>query len=208
MCKIGLGGDGPDTRHQGTIIMHKFYLTAALLAAVGAGPAKAAQISVENIGAVFNESLALPAEDTPGSGIGFQEFFEFTLPASEIVTVSMSDSATGVARITSGLLQLDTHTSTGPGPLFVPAGGFLESSPILNFLGGQSATVNPDVLGAGSYFAEISGVSGGSPIHIAVDGTITALSTPEPGTWAMLALGFGFLSLLGMRKPRSARLAI
>jgi hypothetical protein len=188
--------------------MHRFYLTAALLAAIGAGPAKAAQISVENIGAVFNESLALPAEDTPGSGIGFQEFFEFTLPTTEIVTVSMSDSAIGPGRITGGVLELDTHTSTGLGPLFIPAGAFLESSPIVNVLGGQEATVAPDVLSAGAYFAEISGVSGGSPIHIAVDGTITALSTPEPGTWAMLALGFGFLSLLGMRKPRSARSAI
>jgi len=188
--------------------MHRFYLTAALLAAIGASPAKAAQISVENIGAVFNESLALPAEDTPGSGIAFNEFFEFTLPATEIVTVSMSDSAIGAGRITSGVLELDTHTSTGLGPLFIPAGAFLESSPIVNVLGGQEATVAPDVLSAGAYFAEISGVSGGSPIHIAVDGTITALSTPEPGTWAMLALGFGFLSLLGMRKPRSARSAI
>jgi hypothetical protein len=188
--------------------MHRFLLTTAFIAAIGAEAAKAAQISVENIGAVFNESLALPAEDTPGSGIAFNEFFEFTLPATEIVTVSMSDSAIANGRITGGVLELDTHTSTGLGPLFIPAGAFLESSPIVNVLGGQEATVNPDVLSAGAYFAEISGVSGGSPIHIAVDGTITALSTPEPGTWAMLALGFGFLSLLGMRKPRSARSAI
>ena len=31
---------------------------------------------------------------------------------------------------------------------------------------------------------------------------------PEPSTWAMLALGFGFLSLFGIRKTRSARLVI
>ena len=30
----------------------------------------ATQITVEDIGAVLNESLALPAQDTPGSGIG------------------------------------------------------------------------------------------------------------------------------------------
>ena len=188
---------------------NKFLLTTALLAAIGVTPARAAtQITVEDIGAVLNESLALPAQDTPGSGIGFEQFFEFSLPTRETVTVSMSDSAIGPGRITGGVLELDTHTSTGLGPLFIPAGAFLESSPIVNVLGGQEATVAPDVLSAGAYFAEISGVSGGSPIHIAVDGTITALSTPEPGTWAMLALGFGFLSLLGMRKPRSARSAI
>jgi hypothetical protein len=31
---------------------------------------------------------------------------------------------------------------------------------------------------------------------------------PEPSTWAMLALGFGFLSFFGMRKARSPRTAI
>jgi len=40
------------------------------------------------------------------------------------------------------------------------------------------------------------------------DQSMTSSAVPEPGTWAMLALGFGFLSLLGMRKPRSARSAI
>jgi hypothetical protein len=30
---------------------------------------------------------------------------------------------------------------------------------------------------------------------------------PEASTWAMLALGFGFMSLFGVRRARSARLA-
>ena len=55
------------------------------------------------------------------------------------------------------------------------------------------------MLGAGSYFAEVSGISGGSPIHIAIDGTITAVTTPEPSTWAMLAIGFGVMGLMGLR---------
>lgn len=180
--------------------MHK--LTLATLAAVVAlaAPANAAtQITVDAIGAVFNQSLALPAQDTPGSGIGFQEFFEFTLPVSEIVTLSVSDSAIGAQRITGGLLSLNTWTGNAGVSPFQPTGALIESSSILNVLGGQEATVAPDVLGAGSYFAEVSGISGGSPIHIAIDGTITAVTTPEPSTWAMLAIGLGVMGLMGLR---------
>ena len=60
--------------------MNRLLLAAAFSAAFALPAAAATQITVENIGAVFNESLALPAEDTPGSGIGFEQYFEFTLP--------------------------------------------------------------------------------------------------------------------------------
>lgn len=188
--------------------MHK--LTFATLAAVVAlaAPARAAtEVTVENIGAVFNESLALPAEDTPGSGIGFEQFFEFTLPVTETVTLSVSDSAIGAQRIVGGLLSLNDWTSNAGVSPFQPLGALIESSALANVIGGQEGTVAPDPLHAGSYFAEVSGVSGSSPIHIAIDGTITAVATPEPATWAMLALGFGVLGLIGRRSRRAARLA-
>ena len=186
--------------------MKAILLAGALALAVGATPAHAAQITVEDIGAVLNQSLALPAQDTPGSGIPFSEFFEFTLPTQETVTVSMSDSASGIGRIVGGALSLDTQTGTAPTSPFQPLGALIESSSVDNVLGGQEATVTPDVLAAGSYFAELSGVSGGAPIHIAVDGTITALATPEPSTWAMLLLGFAGLAWAGVRRksPRYA----
>jgi PEP-CTERM motif len=173
--------------------MKRLLIATALLAATSL-PASAALISVENIGSILNESLALPAEDTPGSGIAFAEFFTFTLPVAETVTVSMSDSGIGNLRITGGVLSLNDHTTTGLGPLFIPAGLLIESSPLNNVLGGQEATVAPDILSAGSYFAELSGVSGSSPIHLAVDGTVTAVSTPEPATWAMLLIGAAFMA--------------
>lgn len=170
-------------------------------------PAYAAtQITVDNIGSVLNESLALPAQDTPGSGIGFAEFFEFTLPVRETVTVSMSDSATGAELIAGGVLSLNDFTSSAPVSPFQPIGALIESSALNNVLGGQEATVSPDVLTAGSYFVELSGVSGSAPIHIAIDGTITAVSTPELSTWAMLAIGFA--ALIGFsRRSRGGRSA-
>jgi hypothetical protein len=181
--------------------MTKISLAGLAVALALACPAHAAtQITVENIGSVLNESLALPAEDTPGSGIGFQEFFEFTLPVTETVTVSVSDSAIGNERITGGSLSLNTWTgNVGVSP-FQPTGALIESASILNVIGGQEATVAPDALGAGDYFALVEGTSGVSAIHIAIDGTITAVATPEPATWAMLAIGFGFMGFIGFRR--------
>ena len=189
--------------------MKAILLAGALALAVGSTAAHAAtQITVDNIGAVLNESLALPAQDTPGSGIGFSEFFEFTLPVTETVTVSVSDSAIGNQRITGGTLSLNNWTGNlGVSP-FQPTGSLIESSSILNVLGGQEATVAPDALGAGSYFALVDGVSGGSPIHIAIDGTITAVSTPEPSTWSMLLLGAAAMAWASMKRGKSARYAL
>jgi hypothetical protein len=185
--------------------LNRFFLTAALLA-LCANPARAVtDITVANVGSIFNESVALPAENTPGLGGAFEQFFEFTLPVGETVTVSMSDSATGAQLITGGLLSLNDWTSTGATPPFVPAGALIESSPLVNVIGGQEATVTPDVLGPGAYFVELSGSSGLSPIRIAVDGTATA-TVPETSTWAMLAAGFVLMAALGWKR-RPARFA-
>ena len=54
----------------------------------------------------------------------------------------------------------------------------------------------------------------GAALVLRSDGSVTGFNqamesgVPEPSTWAMLTLGFGFLSLFGMRKTRSARLVI
>ena len=169
----------------------KAILLAAGLALAVSPAVAATQITVEDIGAVLNQSLALPAEDTPGSGIGFEQFFEFTLPVRETVTLSVSDSATGAQRIVGGVLSLNTFTSTAPVSPFQPLGALIESSLLNNVIGGQEGTVSPDALGAGAYFAEVSGASGLAPIHIAIDGTVTATAAvPEPSTWAMLIVGF------------------
>jgi hypothetical protein len=170
---------------------NRFILAAALLAACAA-PSAAATVVVENVGSILNESKALPAEATPGSGVSFAQFFEFSLPTTESVTASVSDSGTGNLRIIGGVLNLNDHTSTGVGPLFIPAGSLIDSSPFTNTLGGQEATVGPNILTAGSYFVDVTGTSGSSPINLAIDGTVTGVvATPEISTWAMLLIGAG-----------------
>ena len=191
-------------RAQGYANMNRLFLAAALLAATAIPAAAAIQVSVENIGSVLNESLALPAEDTPGSGIGFQQFFEFSLPVGETVTLSVSDSAIGNEKIIGGVFGLNNFTSTGPGPLFIPGGSLIDSAGLANTLGGQDATLGPDFLGTGNYFAEVSGISGSSPIHIAIDGTVTATqSVPEASTWAMLIIGGALMGWFGRKRALS-----
>jgi len=183
------------------------FVTLAAVVALAAPAYAASQITVENIGAVFNQSLPLPAEDTPGSGIGFEQFFEFTLPVREDVSLSVSDSAFGPLRIVGGELSLNFWTANAPTSPFQPIGATIDSAALVNVPGGQNAELGPDALLAGNYFAEVSGVSGSSPIHLAIDGTVTALATPEPSTWAMLVAGFALLGVFSVRR-RGARLAM
>lgn len=183
--------------------MNKLVLAAALLAATAVPAAAASQITVEDIGAILNQSLALPAESTPGSGIGFEQYFEFTLPTQESVTLSVSDSGIGNLRIVGGVLGLNFFTSEAPTSPFQPIGALIDSASIVNGIGGQEATLEPNILNAGAYFAEVSGVSGSSPIHLAIDGTVTAVATPELSTWAMLLIGSGLMAWVARRKVSS-----
>lgn len=172
---------------------------AALLATIDSS-AQAATVTVADVGTILNESDALPAEATPGLGISFAQYFTFTLPEREVVTASISDSAQGSERVVGGILSLNNWTSTGGSPLFIPAGSLIDSSPFVNTVGGQDATVGPDILAAGKYFAEVSGTSGASAIKLAIDGTVTAGAVPEASTWAMLIIGLAFLGFVARSK--------
>jgi hypothetical protein len=74
--------------------------------------------------------------------------------------------------------------------------------------GGQTAVVGAftssgDPAAAGAYFVEITGVSGGGSLRLAIDGNVTATDpVPEPSTWAMMLLGFAGLGFAGYRASR------
>ena len=189
--------------------MNKLLLLGVAAAALfGAQQASAATVVVENVGSILNQSMALPAEATPGGGTPFAQFFEFSLPTTESVTASVSDSGIGSLAVLGGVLNLNFHTTTGVGPLFIPAGSLIESANFINTAGGQEATVGPQILTAGNYFVDVTGTSGSSPIHLAIDGTVTALATPEASTWAMLGLGFGAIAMMGFKRSRKDRLSV
>lgn len=186
---------------KGCSTMNRFALAAAVFAASTASAA-AAVVTVADVGPILNESKALPAEATPGVGIAFSQFFTFSLPTREEVTASVSDSGVGSEKIIGGLLSINTQTSKSGPPLNIPIGTLIDSTPFTNTPGGQEATVGPDFLNAGTYFAEVSGTSGASPIKLAIDGTVTASVVPEASTWVMLLLGAAFMGW-GARKQVS-----
>jgi PEP-CTERM motif len=74
--------------------------------------------------------------------------------------------------------------------------------------GGQTAVVGAftssgDPAAAGAYFVEITGVSGGGSLRLAIDGNVTATDpVPEPSTWAMMLLGFAGLGFAAYRASR------
>jgi hypothetical protein len=169
-------------------------------------------ITVQDMGTILNSSVSFPSTKTPGSSGLFEDFFEFYLPMAEFVTASMSISGPIIDQIPAGQgkLILANWTSTGPGPLFVPSGATIETATVSSpSSGGQTAVVGKDTpLGdfepAGLYFVEVAGKSGIGPIHLAVDGNVTAV-VPEMSTWAMLGIGFVGLAAVGLSKRRTDR---
>jgi hypothetical protein len=163
------------------------------------------QITVNDLGSILNDSVSFPSVHTPGNGGAFEAFFEFTIPIAEEVSLSMSDSAQGNQKITGGIISFNSWTGTGATPPFVPTGTVIDSSPIINFNGGQSGTTGPDLAAAGKYFALVEGTSGTASLKIAIDGNATAIGgVPEPSTWAMMLLGFGGLAYAGFRKKKDS----
>jgi hypothetical protein len=113
----------------------------------------------------------------------------------------------------TGQLILSTWTSTGASSPFIPAGDVIQKATVSPPAdGGQDAVVGTftssgDWEPAGSYFVEVTGVSGGGSLKLAIDGNVTAIAAPELSTWAMLGIGFaglGLASFLASRRTAAA----
>jgi len=185
-------------------------VAAVILAIFGPStPAIATTVIVDNLGSINESSISLPSTKTPGSGGSFTYYYEFTIPKSEYISASMSISGPTIDQISTGSFVLADWTSTVAG---APTGPTIEQSPIsAPAAGGQGAflgiaSLMGDLEPAGNYYVEISGVSGGGSLRLAVDGNVTA-TAPEPATWALMALGFAGLGFAGYRKRRTDRLA-
>ena len=83
--------------------------------------------------------------------------------------------------------SLDFTTTPTPGSLVGFAGGSITFGDVVELPSGGS------VEGHALYF----GLTG------TIAGPVAVAAVPEPSTWAMMALGFGLLGLVGYRKTRS-----
>jgi hypothetical protein len=207
--------------------MHKLILTTALLAGL-ASPAKATlQIEVfdngtliDNVTGITTGAASLTANDANFANITINAQGSPILPNADLssVTLDATASATfsGAHELTIDVLQsaidgrgntLSTFTVNGltndPGPTTETTfadGGVLASHTF------------PAALLDGSFgpVSTATGLFSSDETQFAVDFTAPRQSfggsiqlttgVPEPSTWALLALGFGILGLMGFRR--------
>lgn len=189
--------------------MRKAVLALAGAAALVAGSAASATVSVSSPTGVLSaapsstESLVVT---NGGPGFATVTFGNTNLPLNTTFSGGFD-----ITNTLDGLYNLTLNTSTT---------GVSFSSAVLNGLGFTEVTagdpqhwaLNNVSLGAGTYGFSFTGHNSNN-----VEGGLSALSgdititpaLPEPGTWAMMLLGFGAigLSLRSRRKPVLAQVA-
>ena len=103
----------------------------------------------------------------------------------------------------SATIAVNNRLSFTPGALSLFEGSpFTGDSAPLTFGGNAYAASFSEVLGPGTYYALITGRVNAR--FLGVGGTVTTKAIPEPSTWAMMALGFACLGLVGYRASRKS----
>jgi PEP-CTERM motif len=216
--------------------MHRLLLTTALLAAIGAGPAHAT-LSIEvfdngalidNITGITTGAASLTANDANFANITINAQGSPILPKADLSAVTLDATAaagfSGSHELTIDVFQtaitgtgntLSTFTVNGltndPGPTTERtfADGALLAShtfPVALLDGSAgpfSAGTSPFTEDEAQFAIDFTKArqSFGGSVQLVT-------GVPEPSTWAMLALGFGLLSLFGLHKGSKARLAV
>jgi hypothetical protein len=181
---------------------------AALSSVMVCSPAKAA-VTIYNLGVIGLGSFTFSGlADGPGA---FTSYVKFQLGAPVFGSVSYSNTAAAGGAISGGNLVLDSCSTNCFGNVLTPTGVFINGSPLITLPGGtvQFAGFGPDSLSSGNYFLKLTGsIPAGRP-DLPYTGTITVASAvPEPGTWAMMMLGFAGLAFASTRRRKPAAVAV
>jgi hypothetical protein len=166
-------------------------------------PALAAAVACFLSTAAFAKTTALGNLDPPGAG-SFASI-DPTGPIEDAGTFTLTKS--GVEAALSATIAVVTPTEYTPGFLSLfegsPFTGTLVDSRALTFSGAAYTASFFDKLGAGTYYAEITG-NVNVPL-LGVGGTVTTLAAavPELSTWAMLGIGFAGIGLAGLTRRRT-----
>jgi PEP-CTERM motif-containing protein len=121
--------------------------------------------------------------------------FDLTLSNVE-TSISATIAVSRKGAYTPGVLELFSGS---------PFTGTLLDSATLVFGGSAYTASFTDMLGPGTYYAEVTGTV--NVRKLGVGGTVTTSSVPEPSTWVMIALGFvglGYAAVRRSSKDRSA----
>jgi hypothetical protein len=218
-------------------MLNRFLITTALIAAFGAAPAHAATLGIEvfdngalidNITGITTGAASLSTNDTAFSNITINAQGSPILPKADLSSVTLDATAaagfSGAHTLTIDVLQgavagtgntLSTFTVNGlvndPGPTTEStfADGVLLASHTfpVGLLDGSfgpvatatSAFTSDEIQYSIAFTAADQSFGGSAQLTTGV---------PEPSTWAMLTLGFGFLGLTGFWRGRMRRLAI
>lgn len=148
--------------------------------------------------------------------------FDAELSATGEIIVNGAGEVTGALGAISGLTNQTiggvVSNPTSPSPAYSPDGLFIYNN--MYYGAGAPLDINGLLFATaqnpGGYWnlwaASPGNYSlwesfGGSGYPIQESGTLSVTAAPEASTWAMLALGFAALGLVGRRKSRAPRLA-
>jgi hypothetical protein len=148
--------------------------------------------------------------DTPGTASFDDYFTPFTVSNNSALTGTLS--AAGVYATTYlNFISAELIGSSAPGIPYTITKLPLTIGSTTNPTGLQIGVIDPTNIAPGSYQLHIVGTTGGPGSIASLAGTLNFVSTsptgpgsaaPEPATWALMIVGFGFAGL-AMRRKRS-----
>ena len=184
-------------------MLRNILLTTTMLLAVTTASQAAPLIS--DLG--LDPNISVARNNTNGT---FNDEYTFTLDQAMTLTiVGITNTYAGgigagrfIANFTGTIFSDGADGLPNTGDDVAVVGPTLATSPCGAIANCQSLA-GSGVLGAGSYYLELTGTGESALANYGGSVTTIAEAVPEPATWFMMILGFAGVGLMGMRKRRN-----